>query len=371
MAATVEAKRGSSTSTTPRSAKQQHAGVEIVGAERRGERAALLVPGAVDQGGVDRLGDRIPIFGAIGEPDAVGDRRQPLTAGPAHRRRMGVDARAAAIFPDAGVGLERLLGSAVTERFQQMKQPFVARPRQAAVEEHRHGGENDAAIGVVLDLIDRGIADAHRAVAAIAFEIGRGAFVDAGRRHDAVDRTQLMVRLRCDRQRERNELLHGARGADAVERLDDEISVAQPAIAVIPGAARRRRLGDRRGVRGDDAAGLVEIGEFQRDRGADDRFLPIVRDRQAAHPFHPIVAGALGKFAAGLLQIAGIRLVGTEHQMQRPGQHERRFAFDQRQRRVRRQADHGRVRWNSGCDCCRANDWAAACRSRRSAASAP
>ena len=173
-------------------------------------------------------------------------------------------------------GSSALLRGAVAERFEQMKQPLVARPRQAAVEEHRHGGENDAAIGVVLDLIDRGIADAHRAVAAIAFEVGRGAFLDAGRRHDAVDRAQLVIELRCDRERERNELFHGARGADAVERLDDEISVAQPAIAVIPGAARRRRLRDRRGVRGDDAAGLVEIGELQRDRGADDGLLPIV-----------------------------------------------------------------------------------------------
>ena len=253
--------------------------------------------------------------------------------------------------------------------FEQMKQALVARPRQAAVEEHRHGGENDAAIGVVLDLIDRGIADAHRAVAAIAFEVGRGALLDAGRLHDAVDRTQLMVRLRCDRQRERNELLHGARRADAVERLDDEIGVAQPAIAVIPGAARRRRLGDRGGVRGDDAAGLVEIGELQRDRGADDRFLPIVRDRQAAHPFHPIIVGALGEFAAGLLQIAGIRLVGTEHQMQRPASARTEIRF--RSATAARPSSGGSrsSRWNSGCDCCRANDWAAACRSRRSAAS--
>ena len=75
-------------------------------------------------------------------------------------------------------GSKRLCGGAVAERFEQMEQALVARPRQAAVEEHRHGGEDDAAIGVVLHLIDRGIADAHRAVAAIAFEVGRGAFLD-------------------------------------------------------------------------------------------------------------------------------------------------------------------------------------------------
>ena len=96
-------------------------------------------------------------------------------------------------------------------------------------------------------------------------------------------------------------------------------------------------------MRGDDAAGLVEIGELERDRGADDGLLPIVGDRQPAHPFHPIIVRAFEEIAAGLLQIAGERLVRTEHQMQRPRQNERRLAVDQRQRRVRGQADDGRV----------------------------
>ena len=209
-----------------------------------------------------RFGEVVPVFGAAVEPDPRGDGGEPLAAGPAHRRRMGVDALPPAIFPDAGVRLERLRRGAMAERFQQMKQAFVARPRQAAIEKHRHGGKDDAAIGVVLHLLGGGIADPHRAVAAIAFEFGRDALVDDRRRHHAVERAQLLVGLGRDRQRERNELFHGARGADAVERLDDEIGIAQPAIAVIPGAAGVRRFRNRRGVRGDDAAGLVEIGEF-------------------------------------------------------------------------------------------------------------
>ena len=268
------------------------------------------------------------------------DRREPLTARPAHRGRMGVDALASAVFPDAGIGLERLLGRADAERFEQMKQSLVARPRQPAVEEHRHGGEDDAAIAVVLHLVDRGIADAHRAVAAIALQVGRGALLDRCRRHHAVERSQLLVRLRRDREHERDEVLHRARRADAVERLHDEIGVAQPAIAIVPGAAGGRRLRDRSGVRGDDAAGLVEIAELERDGGADNGFLPIVRDRQAAHPVHPIIVRALEEIATGLLQVAGERLVRTEHQVQRAREHERRLAVDQRERRVRRQPDH-------------------------------
>ena len=47
----------------------------------------------------------------------------------------------------------------------------------------------------MLHLIDGGIADPHRTVAAIALQIGRGALVDRGRRHHAVERPQLLVRL--------------------------------------------------------------------------------------------------------------------------------------------------------------------------------
>ena len=94
-------------------------------------------------------------------------------------------------------------------------------------------------------------------------------------------------------------------------------------------------------MRGDHGAGLVEIAELERDGGADDRFLPVDRDRQAAHPFHPVVVRALGEFAAGRRQIALERLVRPEHEVHRPGEHEGRLALDQRERRVRRQADHG------------------------------
>src|SRR6476661_6548830 len=108
---------------------------------------------------------------------------------------MGMDALPPAVFPDAGVRLERLPGGAVAERFQEPEQALVAGPRQAAVEEHRHGGEDDAAVGVVLRLADRGVAEPYRAVAAIAFEIRGRALLDVGCRHHAVERAQLLVRL--------------------------------------------------------------------------------------------------------------------------------------------------------------------------------
>ena len=94
-------------------------------------------------------------------------------------------------------------------------------------------------------------------------------------------------------------------------------------------------------MRSNNGPSLVEVAQLQRDGGADDRLLPIVGDRQPAHPFHPIVAGAVDEVAAGRLQVARKRLVRTEYQMQGPRQHERRFAVDQRQRRVGGQAYDG------------------------------
>ena len=119
---------------------------------------------------------------------------------------------------------------------------FVAGSRQAAIEEHRHGGEDDAAIGVVLDLRRRRIADPHRSVAAVALQVGGDAFLQRDGRHDAVDRTQRLVGIRRDAEREGDEVLHGLGGADPVERLHHEIGIAQPAVAIVPGPAGTRRL---------------------------------------------------------------------------------------------------------------------------------
>ena len=264
---------------------------------------------------------------------------EAMTAGPAHRRRMGVNVAAAAKLPDAGVGLEREFLRLLAERLQQAEQALVARPRQAAIEEHRHRGENDAAVGVVLGLLHGGIADAHRAVAAIALEARCDPFVERIGRHDAVDRAQLTLPDRGrDAEDERDEVFHRLRRAQAVERLDDEIGVAQPAEAVVPGARRAGRLGDRGRVRRDDAAGLLEIAQLERDRGADHRVLPIVGDREAADPVAPIVARAIEELAAGPRQFARERLVGAEHHVHRARERKRRLALDERERGIGGQA---------------------------------
>ena len=119
------------------------------------------------------------------------DRLEPLAAGPAHCRRMRMDAPALAVFPDAGIGLEREGRGLLAKRLEHAKQVLVAHARQPPVEEHRRRGKDHAAVSIVLVLRHRGVADAHRAVAAIAFQVGDDALVERIGRHDRVHRLQL------------------------------------------------------------------------------------------------------------------------------------------------------------------------------------
>src|SRR5439155_21382871 len=149
---------------------------------------------------------------------------------------MGVDALAAAIFPNAVVGFQGELAGLAAERLQEPKKLFVAESWQAPVVEHRHRSEDDAAVGIVLTWLGRGVADAHRPIPTIALEAGRRFFVHRVDRNDAVDRPQRLVGVGRDAQSKRDEILHRLRRAESVERLHHEIGVAQPAVAVVPGA---------------------------------------------------------------------------------------------------------------------------------------
>ena len=171
MAVTVETKRGSSASITPRSGSSST--LASRSSEPNAAVKACRLSFQAPRRSAWRTGSATAFQWAArsGRAEPGGDRGEPVAAGPAHRGRMGVDALPPAIFPDAGVGLQREFAGLAAERFQQPKQSFVAEPRQAPVEEHRHRGEDDAAVGVVLHLHGGGVADAHRPVAAIALEL--------------------------------------------------------------------------------------------------------------------------------------------------------------------------------------------------------
>src|SRR5271170_5843632 len=75
-----------------------------------------------------------PIRGTLFHAQMRRDGAEPAATGPAHRRRMGVHPGAAAVLPDAGIGLEGEPCRLDTERFEKIEQPGIGRTRQPTVE---------------------------------------------------------------------------------------------------------------------------------------------------------------------------------------------------------------------------------------------
>src|SRR5690606_13434563 len=111
--------------------QQQATCVQLVGFDGAGESLPLLVPGALQQRLLDGMGAFVPVPGAVRQSQMTRNRRKPAATRPAHRRRISMHAPAAAIFPDAGVGLERITRGFLAERFEETEQRLVAGAWQA------------------------------------------------------------------------------------------------------------------------------------------------------------------------------------------------------------------------------------------------
>ena len=81
-------------------------------------------------------------------------------------------------------------------------------------------------------------------------------------------------------------------------------------------------------MRGNDAAGLLEVAEFERDGGANDLVLPIIRDRKAARPLQPVVDRPVTEFPATGLETTLKLFVDPKDEVQRAREHERRLPVD-------------------------------------------
>ncbi len=99
-----------------------------------------------------------------------GDLGETIARGPAHQRRRGVDAGAGAQLPHAGVGLVVQAPGLLAHALELGEIARVGAPEQAMVEESLRCAENDVAVDVVLDVLERLVADAHRRHAAVAGE---------------------------------------------------------------------------------------------------------------------------------------------------------------------------------------------------------
>ena len=107
-----------------------------------------------------------------------------------------MDAFAAAVLPRTGIRLEVEPARLMPERLEAAEQHRIAHARQPLVDEHVRCAENDAAVGVMLCLLRRLVADAHRPHAAEACKVGGDALVERLVGNDAVDRLQRRIDVR-------------------------------------------------------------------------------------------------------------------------------------------------------------------------------
>ena len=197
--------------------------------------------------------------------------------------------QAPAEFPWTGIGFFESRYRAPAEPVQTLEQHLVAGAHQALIEEQLGRREDHRTIDVMLNLLGREIAEAHRTHAAITGQAGRDLFLGARIAGDAIQRLQGVGSRRGDDVIDVVQIrLHRARRAQAIERLHHEIAVAQPAVAIVPVARAVRRFRDGGGQRREHGAGVFVGAQLERDGRADHRVLPVRRHRKRAHPLLPV-----------------------------------------------------------------------------------
>ena len=132
-------------------------------------------------------------------------------------------------------GSSKVATARLPSRYSRSSRVWSPRAHQALVEEQLRRREDHRAVHVVLHLLGGEIAEAHRAHAAITGQRRGDLLLGARIAGDAVQRLQRVGGRRGDDVIDVMQIgLHGARGAEAVERLHHEVAVAQPAIAIVP-----------------------------------------------------------------------------------------------------------------------------------------
>jgi hypothetical protein len=115
--------------------QEKDARIDVLAVETINEGLAIGVPTPPQDVFAQAVGGASPRGSTILKPETAPDAGKPVAGCPAHGRGVGVDARAAAKLPDAGVWLQRLVESVPSELFQHGVERFVAFARQALVEE--------------------------------------------------------------------------------------------------------------------------------------------------------------------------------------------------------------------------------------------
>ena len=159
--------------------------VELRLAGDLGERADLVVPAArLEQLARPRL-DRARVRRELGRLERLRDLDRAPRARPVHEHREAVQPRLPAELPETGVGLLEPRVHLVDEPLDHLDRRVSRHlADEARVEEEPADAEHHLAVDVVLDVLERLVADPHRPVAVEAGEVRELAL---GRLRVAVD----------------------------------------------------------------------------------------------------------------------------------------------------------------------------------------
>jgi len=127
------------------------------------------------------------------------------------------------------------------------------------IEKRLHGRQDHRAIDIVLHLLIGLIADAYRPHPAITGQTVDDEFAELGSAADTVHRLQRCATRSRDHIGDVAQVaFHGARGAEAIERVNGEITIAQPTETIVPVATAVGCFRNGGGKRGHYRTGVFE-----------------------------------------------------------------------------------------------------------------
>ena len=213
--------------------------------------------------GFDLLGGRGPGRLLVGVAPDRGQFRGAIERHPAHELGGHVVLGFAARFPDALVGFAPYRGGARRLRLDERPQPAREALTASRVEQDR---VEHRAVHVVLALVQRPVADAHRAGAGVAGQVISSRLGQVAPPVDPVHDLQSAILDRLELHGELHELVRLPVQIQVVQRLEGEGRVAHPRVAVVPVALAAGRLGQRRGQRGHRRSGRHVRQAFDGER---------------------------------------------------------------------------------------------------------
>ena len=211
--------------------------------------------------------------------------------------------------------------------------------QQAVVVEGLGRAQHDVAVHVVLKMLGRLVAHAHRAHAPVACQLGHKTLGQVFLQPNAIQRLDVAVAAFDHHVAQPAQVvLHRAHLGDAVERAHHKKRIAQPAVAVVPVAAAVGGFGDAGRHGGHDGAGFFVQRQLERDGCADHRVLPLQRNGQRAAPAAPVGRGLLLEVAGGVGNAVHQRFVRAQQKVVFAREHKRLARQHMRHRRIGGQA---------------------------------